>query len=212
MCIQLYLGADVLLPEIPFDVKRLGFWIEQIELFQERRHRTKNSDNEENARKHLSKRYHYRLGSHLGCGCGFDFMEHYPWVIRKLEAAGKPIEPESSEMGEFARNCRASSNALADYLEAATQMRTVEVLVCWLGKEADLPKKRRRITPKYFRGHRLHLGRGLRLEKGNFFLARSSWTRWNERRKLDGQKTRRSDRLPRITRSASRRWSRLSAP
>lgn len=216
LCVQLYLGASKPLPELSLDdCETNAFWSQTLTTTVARLIRVEQQHyiddmvkSFENATTWLQQPFIYNVGSKIGCGCGFDFVEFFPWVLRKLEEAGKAPQPRTPEEEQFHQGCRASSFALANYLETATRYRTVEVLVCCVDEETDPPKKRRRITPRYFRGNLydpFRHSRGLRLQKGDYFLVRSSWTRWAERRKLEGQKTRRGDRLPRAARSASYR-------
>jgi hypothetical protein len=117
---MVYLAADAPLPLVPWDEQKPGFHVDEI------------SESEEGVREQFQKPYVVYVGSHEGCGCGFQYGK---W-------------PEGTqEAGELAL-CQASKAALSDYLtEQAGLVGRVELFACWDGDQEAIVEHQRSFAP-----------------------------------------------------------------
>ena len=140
MCLAVYLAADEEPPLVPWDETHPGFHVVALA-----------GEPDESARRQFSKRYVVYLGSHEGCGCGFDYGQD-----------PEAVEPEEDEAS------RRSVSALVDYLKPLlARLGTLELFSCWEGDQGVEPLSRRCITLSAIGGDSfcfqqkelLHLGR-----------------------------------------------------
>lgn len=131
MCLTVYVGSDVPLPVIPWDDARPAFHVADA---------TDGYFSPGNPlRLHSARPYFYRLGSHDGCGCGFQsYGEEWD------EAADAAVEAATPEQ----QACR---RAAADYLaDALRHQATVEVFTFCSGSESRPPGRQRTARPADF--------------------------------------------------------------
>jgi len=113
MCLVVYLAASKPLPELPWNPAEPAFHVQSRD------------DGAARVRGQMTLPHVYYVGSHEGCGCGFD------------QENGNPGHPE-----ELAAT-RASLDALARYLRAAVLSHDrLELYTCWDGDE-ELPVEHR---------------------------------------------------------------------
>lgn len=158
-CERLFAASDHPLPLIPFRAEG-DFWIGE-------------SDFPEDVciRRLFTKPHIYYLGSHMGCGCGFDYsayqMGDYA-LWRKAEDGrglteaqlqevwekchGDTTDEEWKESRQYYEAGRRSVQQLRDYLAHATESGSVELYVRWGHKTVKRPKRRMIVTPAYFDG------------------------------------------------------------
>lgn len=114
---MVYVASDYPLPLIPWDPSRPGF------------HVTKLPDRAAPVRRQFSKPHIYYVGSHEGCGCGFQYGEYEGFE----DEADLPVK-------------RDSRRRLAELLAVALQHQPqVELFACWDGDEGLLAEHTDRI-------------------------------------------------------------------
>jgi hypothetical protein len=124
MCMMVYLAADEPLPVVPWDEQQRAFHVSPL------------SVNEECVRKQFSQRFVVYVGSHEGCGCGFQCG---------------PYPPDTYEAAEIEAR-RRSLRQFADYVDA--QLRhcdSIAVFACWDGDQGDAPGHGRELVPAHLR-------------------------------------------------------------
>lgn len=115
MCLAVYVASDQPLPVVAWDEAAPDFYIKQYQgRFQPLRH--------------VTKPYHYYVGSHTGCGCGFLY------------------DGVSEGIAEY-ETIRRMYQRLARYLTDVTAGAPVELFICWGGDEGTAPTQRLVTTP-----------------------------------------------------------------
>jgi len=113
-----YVGADRPLPTIDWDEAKPAFYVEAL--------RT----DEQAVRCQFTKPNVYYVGSHEGCGCGFQLGPH--------------PDPDDNELPLR----RASLDAFREYLrDSLTGVGDLELFACWEGDQEAEVVHRRRLTP-----------------------------------------------------------------
>ena len=107
MCMMLYIGSDNELPLIEWQ-KGVLFAVGEID------------GNDAVVKRHFKTKYHYVLGSHIGCGCGF-FED---------EAEAPGTEPKVDKTGRDS-----SIKALVDCIGKHVSGDYCELVSCWTGSE-----------------------------------------------------------------------------
>jgi hypothetical protein len=82
-------------------------------------------------RRHFNKPYVYYVGSHEGCGCGFQYGEYEGFE-------------EESDLVQKQESRRLLTGFLANALQHQT---AVELFACWDGDERHEPEHRGRVRP-----------------------------------------------------------------
>lgn len=118
MCMMVYVASDYPLPALAWDQARPNFHVIELD------------DREEPVRCRFSKPYVYYVGSHEGCGCGFQYGEYTGF-----------------EEADLAQR-QASRRCLAEFLAVALQHQLeVELFACWDGDQSAPPEHRGRLRP-----------------------------------------------------------------
>ncbi len=98
-------------------------------------HVTELSERDSVVRNQFTEPYVYYVGSHEGCGCGFQYGQY----------------PEF-EQGEDRSQERASLDGLATYLShQLSRVGTIQLYACWDGDQTAIPEHHRNLTPGSFR-------------------------------------------------------------
>jgi hypothetical protein len=114
-----YVASDYPLPTLAWDVTRPGFHVAELD------------ERGQPVRRHFSKPCVYYLGSHEGCGCGFQYGEY------------EGFEDEPDLVAK-----RQSRRRLVDFLEVALQhQQHVELFACWDGDEGAEVEQRGHVRP-----------------------------------------------------------------
>ena len=122
MCMMIYISADQPLDLVP--------WNETSPAF----HVTKLDNSEESVRGQFRHPYVYYVGSHEGCGCGFQYGEY----------------PEYEDEERHLK--RASLDAFASYLaQQLEQVKVIDLFACWDGNQSKPPDVNRRLTTETLR-------------------------------------------------------------
>ena len=120
MCMMVYVASDHPLPTSAWDEDRPGFHVEAL------------SERDESVRRQFSKPFVYYVGSHQGCGCGFD------WDV---------FEGVSEDDPEFA-DAKASRQGLFELLALGLrQGGELGLFACWDGNQGAESAFRGRIRP-----------------------------------------------------------------
>lgn len=138
MCLAVYLASAHPLPLVPWDSARPAF------------HVTEAGKTPVRARFGLPRVY--RLDSHEGCGCGFEYGQ---W----------PVESDEDRLREV--QGRASVASLRAYVTAVAQRAPVELYACWEGEQELAAKDVADVEPaqlggaefRFVQRRLLHLGR-----------------------------------------------------
>jgi len=120
MCMMVYVASDHPLPTSAWDEARPGFHVEEL------------SKRDEAVRKQFSKPCIYYVGSHEGCGCGFQYGQYEELEQDREESAA--VEESRRHLSEF----------LATALQGQAE---VELFACWDGDQAATPEHRGRMSP-----------------------------------------------------------------
>jgi hypothetical protein len=129
MCMMIYIASDHPLPLAAWDEARPGFHVAEL------RRR------DEPVRRQFSMRCVYYVGSHEGCGCGFQYGQH---------------EGLEEDPGRLAA-AREARRQLSEYLAAALRDRPeVRLFACWDGDQGSEPAHRVRMQPADLLGDRVH--------------------------------------------------------
>ena len=124
MCLTLYLAADQPLPLIPCNEGARGFHVTEL-----------SGEKDERVRGQFTKPLVYYAGSHLICGCGFNYGQ-YP----EAEDDAEELALKEKTLGD-----------MSDYLARALEDGgTIELFACWEGDQAAPPEHRRELTPGSF--------------------------------------------------------------
>lgn len=119
MCMMVYVASDYPLPTLAWDTTRPGFHVRELD------------ECDEPVRQQFSKPCVYYVGSHEGCGCGFQYGEY------------EGCEEEADVVPS-----RQSRLRLTDFLTVALQHQSeVELFACWDGDQAAKPEYRERLRP-----------------------------------------------------------------
>jgi hypothetical protein len=117
MCMMVYVASDYPLPTVAWDETRPRFHVTEL------------SGRDEPVRRQFSKPWVYYVGSHEGCGCGFQYGE-----FEEDDAAWAAAQD--------------SRRRLAEFLAVALQHQVaVELFACWDGDQAAEPEHRGRVRP-----------------------------------------------------------------
>jgi len=108
MCLMLYMAADSAVPLIPWDESGPAFHVS-----------VPSSSSATDVRARFSKPHLVYLGSHDGCGCGFQHSE--PGQV--LDS-----DPDPVEVAQSAESMRRLANYVA---EAVKRVGPVELYMCW---------------------------------------------------------------------------------
>jgi hypothetical protein len=120
MCMMVYVASDYPLPTLAWDEDRPGFYAEAV------------SERESSVRRQFKKPCVYYVGSHQGCGCGFD------WDV---------FEGVAEDDAEFT-DARDSRRRLSDFLAVGLQhQQEIELFACWDGNQSVEPEFRGKIHP-----------------------------------------------------------------
>jgi hypothetical protein len=118
MCMTVYLASDVPLPTIPWEQSTPAFNVADLRA------------PDESVRKQFSKPHVYYVGSHEGCGCGFQHGQY----------------PGFEEPDNIAAAVR-SRRELTDYIRRALATQdSVELFSCWDGDQSAAPEFRDRLS------------------------------------------------------------------
>ena len=118
MCMAVYLAADVRPPLVAWDKTRPSFTVMEL-----------TSKIDRAVRAQFSKPYVVYVGSHEGCGCGFNYGQY----------------PDLHNHGDETEN-RRSVAALASYVgNLLSKVEEVEVFSCWEGDQGGPVESRRTV-------------------------------------------------------------------
>ena len=126
MCVLVYIASDHELPLIPWKEDAPAFCVGAL------------APDEARVRAQFSKANLYHLGSHEGCGCGFQHGE-YP-------------DFDDDENDKIEREKRRNScRQLSEYLSLVVQkFGEVEIFACWDGDQEAPISGKERVSPEYF--------------------------------------------------------------
>ncbi|OJW15622.1 MAG: hypothetical protein BGO49_15335 [Planctomycetales bacterium 71-10] len=136
MCMMVYVASDHPLPTSAWDEARPGFHVEEL------------SKRDEAVRKQFSKPCIYYVGSHEGCGCGFQYGQYEELEQDREESAA--VEESRRHLSEFLASAAVeeSRRHLSEFLATALQGQAeVELFACWDGDQAATPEHRGRMSP-----------------------------------------------------------------
>ena len=129
MCMMVYIASDYPLPTSAWDGARPGFHVAEL------------SERDRPVRRRFSRPCVYYVGSHEGCGCGFQYGQY------------EGIEEDPEQLVA----AKASRQRLSEFLAVALQHQSeLELFACWDGDQAAEPEHRGRIRPSDLRGDRTH--------------------------------------------------------
>lgn len=121
MCLVVYLASDQPLPFIAWDENTPAFHVTEVR------------EAELKVRQQFKKPHLYYLGSHTGCGCGFDDAQNNERNVDEHAATERTL------------------NALGAYLAAAVATAgTLELYSCWDGDQGTQPDCRLELSPASF--------------------------------------------------------------
>ena len=121
MCLVAYIAAAEELPTLDWNHEIPAFHVKNID------------EGIEKVRGQFRLPFVYYLGSHEGCGCGFN------------RGSASPSEPHQVEA------VRQTLAALTRYLqEAVSQVGTIELYTCWNGEEGDRPEHAVTVAVNHF--------------------------------------------------------------
>ena len=134
MCMMVYIASDYQLPTQPWDEAHPRFHVTDL------------IERDSPVRLQFSKTWVYYVGSHEGCGCGFQYGQ-YP-----------QFEDEAT-----ARAAQMSRHLFEEFLLLGLQhQHSIELFACWDGDQASAPEFREQISPlellrnrTFFRGKEL---------------------------------------------------------
>src|SRR5947209_7661574 len=119
MCMMVYIASDYALPTTAWHKDRPHFHVTEL------------AERDSPVRRQFLKPCVYYVGSHEGCGCGFQYGEYVGFE----DEADLAIK-------------RDSRRRLAKYLTLALQHQPeVELFACWDGDQAVTPEHRGRLCP-----------------------------------------------------------------
>jgi hypothetical protein len=119
MCVMVYVASDEPLPRIAWDERAPSFYVDDV------------TDSDRTVSGRFTLPHVCYVGSHEGCGCGFQFGEY----------------PEVEEPDDTAA-ARRSREQLVDYLQQQLAAgRRLELYACWAGDEAEPADHTGVITP-----------------------------------------------------------------
>ena len=120
MCMLVYVASDYQLPTLAWDENHPNFHVSEL------------SAREEPVRRQFSKPCVYYVGSHQGCGCGFQYGQY------------EELEDDPAEITA----ARDSRQRLAEFLAVALQHQAeVQLFACWDGDQGAEPEYRGRVRP-----------------------------------------------------------------
>ncbi len=120
MCMMVYIASDCPLPTSEWDKAQPRFHV--IEL----------NERDEPVRLQFSKPCVYYVGSHEGCGCGFQYGQY------------EGIEDDPAQLA----SAQESRRLLAEFVSnALLHQPTVELFACWDGDQGAVPEHRVCLRP-----------------------------------------------------------------
>lgn len=129
MCMMVYVASDSPLPTLAWDEARPGFYVEEL------------SERDEAVRRQFSKPCVYFVGSHEGCGCGFQYGQY------------EGLEEDQEQLAA----AKESRRGLSDFLAVALQHQPgVELFACWDGDQSATPDYHGRMCPSDLHRDRAH--------------------------------------------------------
>ena len=129
MCMMVYVASDYPLPTSAWDESSPGFHVANL------------SDHDEPVRQRFSKPCVYYVGSHEGCGCGFQYGQY------------EGFEEDPAELAA----ARGSRRHLSEFLSVSLQHQSeVELFACWDGDQAAEPEHQGRLRPADLIGARTY--------------------------------------------------------
>jgi len=117
---MVYLAADLPLRAVPWNEAEPGFNTSAL------------APDEERVRRQFTKPHLIYVGSHEGCGCGFQLGE-YP--------------PDYLESHELALRKRSLQQFAAFLREELARVKAIEVFACWDGDQEACAEHHRALTP-----------------------------------------------------------------
>lgn len=120
-----YIASDNVLPIISWNEESPSFYVSE------------NSEDEKRVEIQFTKPFIYFVGSHQGCGCGFQYGL---------------LPTESDEDSQEYESSREAVNKFSRYLSDALQNGPIELYACWDGDQDAEPVSRRVITPSEIGG------------------------------------------------------------
>jgi hypothetical protein len=125
MCLMVYIGSNQPLDLVPWDASAPGFHVRELG----------EQDGEVRSQFHFPNVCY--VGSHEGCGCGFQLGEY----------------PEFKDDGAPAK--RDTLRRFASYLTSQIKRgRKLEIFACWDGDQGVPPERRRTLSPSDLVGER----------------------------------------------------------
>ncbi|WP_165223088.1 hypothetical protein [Aquisphaera insulae] len=126
---MVYVASDYPLPTSAWDETRPCFYVEEL------------SDRDKSVRGQFSKPCIYFVGSHEGCGCGFQYGQY------------EGLEEDLEQLAA----ARESRRRLSEFLAVALQHQPeVELFACWDGDQSATPDYRGRMRPSDLLRDRTH--------------------------------------------------------
>ena len=121
MCMMVYIASDYPLPTSAWNYAKPTFHVTNV------------LDAHVPVRRHFSKPYAYYVGSHEGCGCGFQ--------VGQYDASN--VDAETLAAGLSSRR------RLVEFLAVALQhQQTVELFACWDGDQGEEAEHRSTVRPQ----------------------------------------------------------------
>lgn len=136
MCILVFLGTNCALPLIPFNSEFPAFWIGIPE------------PEADTIKQRLNKSFFYEVGSHEGCGCGFNYDDD----AAILDAESDVPEAVKMDWREAHEASVASVEQLTQYVRLGLQAGSAAVYTCWYGDWEAEPEIIRHIGVAHFGG------------------------------------------------------------
>ena len=128
MCVMLYIASEDQLPLVPFDKDNPAFNVSEL------------PERAIAVRQRFSKSYVYELGSHTGCGCGFQYG--YSLV------SGQYFPDTESPPAEAQAGLE-SRRRLALYLRnALAAQESIQLFACWAGDEGREADRQAFLAPE----------------------------------------------------------------
>ncbi|MFO0960713.1 MAG: hypothetical protein U0800_25305 [Isosphaeraceae bacterium] len=126
---MVYVASGYPLPTLAWDEARPSFYVKEL------------SERDEAVRRHFSKPCVYFVGSHEGCGCGFQYGQY------------EGLEEDCEELA----SAEESRRRLSEFLVVALRHQPeVELFACWDGDQGATPEYRGRMSPSDLLRDRAH--------------------------------------------------------
>ncbi len=129
MFMMVYIASDQSLPTVAWDDAHPAFYVSEL------------MPDREPVRRQFSAPNVYYVGSHEGCGCGFQCDElHFP----DPDAPPEVVAADAADLAERQDSLRRFASYLTQALDRGA---TVDVYACWAGDEAAAPAFRESLRP-----------------------------------------------------------------